>query len=274
MLLRALRETRDGVLGLSYPAACRVCDGAIESWDDGVACGACWTDPSISEIISGEVCSKCGAPARRPGFGDPSSNGRPESGASENELRTCGLCGSLPFLAARACGMYSGALEANIHFLKTQPHLCRRLRDLIRQTFTTHRAALDSDLIIPAPLHHLRLRERGFNQAEIIGRVLSREFELPLDDGSLLRVRATERHRAGLDSVDRVQSVEGAFQVARPRLIVGSSVLIVDDVMTTGSTIRTMATALLEAGARRIAVLTIARVAGGAVARLAHQDEA
>ena len=124
-----------------------------------------------------------------------------------------------------------------------------------------YRTALESDLVIAAPLHRLRQRERGFNQADLIARVVSRGFEIPLDDGSLVRVRVTERHRAGLDSVDRAESVESAFEVARPRLIEGSSLLLVDDLMTTGSTISAMAKTLLESGARRVAVLTIARVA-------------
>jgi ComF family protein len=253
VLLRALRETRDGLLGLSYPSQCKVCGGAIESWDDGVACGRCWEDAAITEIITGPVCSKCGTPkAPTSVYGQP----------CETNLRTCGGCGSLPFSAARACGIYSGALEASILFLKSHPHLCRRLRQLINRTFSQHRSALESDLVIPVPLHRSRERERGFNQAEIISRVISRSFDLPLDDGSLVRARSTERHRAGVDAVDRADSVEGAFKVVRPRLIRDASILIVDDVMTTGSTIRAVARTLLEYGALRVAVLTVARVAG------------
>ena len=257
MLLRALRETRDGILGLSYPSACRVCNSAIESWNDGVACAACWDDPATTQIISGEICLKCGAP--RGAFAGHSSP-KPGPVSPESELWTCG-CRLLPVSAARACGIYSGALEASILFLKSQPHVCRRLRVLVSQTFMRYRTALESDLVIAAPLHRLRQRERGFNQAELIAKVVSRDFEIPLDDGSLVRVRATERHRAGLDSVDRAESVEGAFEVARPRLIEGSSLLLVDDVMTTGSTISAIAKTLLESGARRVAVLTVARVA-------------
>ena len=262
MLLRALRQTRDGLLGLSYPAACRVCGDAIESWDYGVACLACWEDPAITRIITGAVCYKCGTPTRRGALADPASGCNPEADPSETDSRTCGRCGPLPFSAARACGIYSGALEANILFLKSQPHLCRRLRDLINKTFSRHRSVLESDLLVPVPLHRAREHARGFNQAEILGRVISRGFDLPLDDGSLVRVRPTERHRAGVDSIDRAESVDGAFEVARPRLIEGSSVLILDDVMTTGSTIGAVTRTLLEAGARRVAVLTLARVAG------------
>ena len=269
MLLRALRETRDGILGLSYPSACRVCDSAIESWDDGVACAACWDDPKITQIITGEICSKCGAP--RGAFAGHFSPKQPLPVSPESELWTCG-CRLLAVSAARACGIYSGALEASILFLKSQPHICSRLRDLVRQTFMRYRTALESDLVIAAPLHRSRQRERGFNQAELIARVVSRDFEIPLDDGALVRVRATERHRAGLDSVDRAESVEGAFEVARPRLIEGSSLLIVDDVMTTGSTISAMAKTLLESGARRVAVLTIARVADELIAAGPHKS--
>ncbi len=263
MLVRALRETRDGLLSLSYPAECRVCGAAIESWDDGVACAACWEDPTITEIIRNPVCSKCGAPTRRATFPDSSSHEHTAGGQDREDSKTCQRCGHLPYSAARSCGTYSGALEANILFLKSHPHLCRRMRDLINRTFSEQRAALENDLIIPVPLHRLRERARGFNQAEMIARVISHRFDLPLDDGSLVRTRPTERHRAGVDARDRAESVEGAFSVARPRLIERASILVVDDVMTTGSTISAVARTLLEEGARRVSVLTIARVAGG-----------
>lgn len=113
---------------------------------------------------------------------------------------------------------------------------------------------------MPVPLHRLRERQRGFNQAAIIARLISREFNLRLDDRSLLRTKPTERHRAGMDAADRAQSVERAFEVARPRLIDGVSVLLVDDVHTTGSTICAATHSLLEAGARQVTILTIARV--------------
>lgn len=262
MLLRALRETRDGLLGLSYPAACRVCGDPIESWDLGAACRACWANPAITQIITGTVCFKCGVPTRAVLTANPSSASNSKVTNVESKAWTCGRCNPLPFSAARACGTYSGALEANILFLKSQPHLCRRLASFINETFLRHRSALEADLLVPVPLHRARERARGFNQAEVIGRAISRGFDLPLDDGSLVRTRATERHRAGIDSIDRAQSVEGAFKVCRPRLVEGASILIVDDVLTTGSTIGAVTKTLMEAGARRVAVFTVARVAG------------
>ncbi len=252
MLPRALRNIRDGLLGLAYPEECRVCGAAVESWDDGVVCAECWDDPALTRILTGFVCAKCGAPvaptittAERP----PTIGGR-----------LCGMCSLAPFTAARACGVYAGALEASILFLKVTPHICPRLRAIIHRTFSEHDLALRSDVVVPVPLHRLREQQRGFNQAAIIARLVSRGLGLRLDDRSLKRTKPTERHRAGMDANDRAQSVEGAFEVTRPGLIDGASVLLVDDVYTTGSTICAASEALIDAGARRVNVLTIARV--------------
>jgi ComF family protein len=170
------------------------------------------------------------------------------------------MCGTLPFTTARACGVYTGALEVSVLSLKVTPHICPRLRELIFRAVSGHPPALEAEVVIPVPLHRLRERQRGFNQAAIIARLISREFGLRLDDRSLVRTKATERHRAGMDAADRAQSVERAFDVVRPRLIQDALVLLVDDVYTTGSTICAATRALVEAGAREVTVITIARV--------------
>jgi ComF family protein len=114
--------------------------------------------------------------------------------------------------------------------------------------------------VVPVPLHVSRRRKKGFNHATIIGRALTQDLGLNIDERSLIRVKNTERHRAGMDAHDRMKSVEGAFEVARPRLIEGAAVLLVDDVFTTGSTVSSAATVLLKAGAAKVDVLTLARV--------------
>ena len=251
MLQRALQNIRDGLLGLAYPQECRVCGGAVESWDDGVACAQCWNDPALTKMLIGCVCSKCGAPLT-------TSNAQSPFPTAAGRL--CGMCSAAPFTAARACGVYSGALEASILFLKVTPHICPRLRAIIKRTFSEHRIALRSDVVMPVPLHRFRQKQRGFNQAAIVAGLISREFGLRLDDRSVMRIKPTERHRAGMDAHDRSQSVERAFEVTRRSLVAGASVLLVDDVYTTGSTISAAAQSLIDAGVQQVNVLTIARV--------------
>ena len=164
------------------------------------------------------------------------------------------------FTYARSCGAYAGALEANVLFLKSRPHICRRLRQLLHQTFATNQNVLQSDVVMPVPLHRERERQRGFNQAALIAKMLAKDFALRLDCDSLQRIKNTEKHRMGMDAVDRARSVAKAFQVTEARKIAGASVLLIDDVLTTGSTTNEVADTLLDAGAAQVNVLTIARV--------------
>lgn len=230
-----------------------MCGGLVESWNDGVACAPCWDDPTLTTFLIESVCRKCGAALAR-------HSTTAEFATSGVAARLCGMCSSIPIGAARACGVYSGAFEASILFLKSAPHICPRLRSILRNTFVEHRHELRSDIVIPVPLHRLREGERGFNQAAIIARLIARSFSLPFDSRSLARIKPTERHRAGMDAKDRAQSVERAFKVERPGLIGGATVLLVDDVYTTGSTIHAAGQALIDAGAQRVNVMTIARV--------------
>ena len=139
---------------------------------------------------------------------------------------------------------------------------------MILRTFAEQQPVLAADVIVPVPLHRHRRRERGFNQAELIARVIARQTRLPLAPRLLTRAKPTERHRAGLDARDRARSVAGAFRVPHPRAVIGMTILLVDDLFTTGSTLSAAARALLDAGAQHVKVLTIARVvADGAAGR-------
>ena len=176
----------------------------------------------------------------------------------KREVVRCRRCDEDAFTAARACGVYEGALRASILQLKREPYLCRKLTEqLVR---TQQQPPLNrATRIIPVPLHAERERERGFNQATVIGRELARATSLPLDEVSLVRVKNIKRHRAGMDAKGRHDTVANAFRVTHPALIAGERVLLVDDVFTTGATVSSCASALIDAGAAEVFVLTIAR---------------
>jgi ComF family protein len=192
------------------------------------------------------LCWKCGQPS----LGNVPVEKR-------EEVR-CRRCDQDAFTAARACGVYEGALRASVLRLKHQPHLCSKLRDQLVKTQA--QSPLNRvTRIVPVPLHPEREKSRGFNQATLIGRELSRAVSLPLDEVSLLRTFQTNRHRAGMDAKGRRETVADAFRVAYPALIAGERVLLVDDVFTTGATVSSCAKTLLDAGATEVLVLTIAR---------------
>ncbi|HVG28613.1 MAG TPA: phosphoribosyltransferase family protein, partial [Pyrinomonadaceae bacterium] len=113
--------------------------------------------------------------------------------------------------------------------------------------------------VVPVPRPPARERERGFNQAARLARAVAARARLPLDEWSVRRTRHAERHRAGMDARARRETVADAFEVVRPRLVGGESVLLVDDVFTTGATVSACAHALMAAGAREVFVLTVAR---------------
>ncbi len=174
------------------------------------------------------------------------------------EAVRCRRCDELEFTVARACGAYEGALRASVLSLKHQPDLCKRLIDLL--VATQARDPLNrATVIIPVPLHVEREKARGFNQAALLAQKLADASRLPFDNVILTRTSHTERHRAGMDATDRRKTVDRAFQVVHPALVAGERVLLVDDVFTTGATVSSCAKALLDAGAREVFVLTVAR---------------
>ncbi len=164
------------------------------------------------------------------------------------------------FTAARAVGQYETVLLEAIHRFKYQGRTC------IGEVLGTCMAAFDYSpfrirdytLIIPVPLHVKRLRERGFNQSVILAREIARRHSLPLDFKVLKRTVFTE-HQARLGKDARGPNVRGAFEVVESGRIKGEKVLLVDDVYTTGSTVRECARVLRRNGAKDVAVLTLAR---------------
>lgn len=112
--------------------------------------------------------------------------------------------------------------------------------------------------IMPVPLHPAKLRKRGFNQALVLARRIAERYSLPLDFSSLARKTDTSP-QVGLEKKDRLLNVRGAFTVTNPEAVRGERILLIDDVYTTGSTVKECARVLRCRGAREVAVLTLAR---------------
>jgi ComF family protein len=118
--------------------------------------------------------------------------------------------------------------------------------------------ASGADIMVPVPLHVKRIRQRGFNQAILVGGLLSRKWGLPFYRDGLCRTRWTEP-QISLSVDEREKNVRGAFAVKKAEAFKGKRIILVDDVYTTGSTVSECARALKRVGAEAVFVVTVAR---------------
>ena len=166
------------------------------------------------------------------------------------------------FNRARAMGAYEGVLRAAVHQFKyrDRPQMAEPLGLRLADYARTQASALNGlafDALLPVPMHPVRRRLRGYNQSERLARVLSRELSLPLDTRALARSRRT-RPQVGLNEDARRHNLSGAFAVPHPAAVTGKTLLLIDDVATTGSTLSECAAILKAAGAKAVYALTLA----------------
>lgn len=170
----------------------------------------------------------------------------------------CALCrrGVRGFDAAYSFGFYEGELRELIHLFKYGriQTLAKPLGRLLARALPRDQSF---DVVVPMPLHWRKRRRRGFNQATLLAREISRRIHVPVKS-TLRRVRFTAA-QAGMTNAQRRLNVSGAFRSRKKHALDGQRVLLIDDVMTTGATAASCARALKMAGARQVILLTLAR---------------
>jgi len=212
--------------------------------------------------MKGPACFVCGERVLRGAFSGAGDSPAPTQS-------TCGMCERArpPYERALAYGPYDGALRDLIHLMKyarvqtAAPVLGRMLAEVIAGLEIPEARVL----VVPVPLYAGKQRQRGFNQAREITRAALRimapvagaKFELAAE--RLERVRDT-LSQTGLSRHQRRENVRGAFVAMEPQKLAGATVLLVDDVMTTGTTAAECARVLRRAGAEKVYVATVARV--------------
>lgn len=236
---RTLGRVLDPVLALVFPSVCPACKAAVDHPREGPLCAACW----------GLVAS---APRRRC-----------RCGRRLGDASTCGRCrrGLEPLAAGLSLGPFDGPLRAAIHELKYhgKRRVARRLAEALIGV-PGSRALLSADaVLVPVPLHPRRERERAFNQAERLSAAMAEALGLRHEPRALVR-RLDTRSQTGLSAHERRGNVLQAFAVRRRSAVAGRPVVLVDDVMTTGATVRACARVLREAGAAEVRVVVAARV--------------
>lgn len=233
-LISALREFTTGAINLVFPTSCVHCgrDGAL-------LCDVCIAD---STSLLRNVCRKCAEPLPKPG--------------------TCARCAAERSPLDRLYGsyLYETPVGSAVRAFKFDD--VRALGSFLGSMFDVDAMARsDADLVVPIPMHRTRLRSRGYNQSEVFGRVLAKRMNVLFENDVLVRTRATLPQSEQPTAVARESAMSGAisFRPETSGLISEKRILLVDDVFTTGSTIKAAAAALKSSGAAWVgaAALTV-----------------
>jgi ComF family protein len=243
-----VRGICEALASIVFPAPCRVCGGILDTGARIPFCRACVE--ALSERLPEPLCARCGRPV--------------VSAAAAESLtqRECHLCrsGVYHFDHARSFGPYTPKMARGILQLKYADltplggWFARKLAAVVER----EPALFAADVVVPVPLDRGRMRERGYNQAELIARPFARLMGIPFRSYLLVRTRPRP-NQLRLTRRERWDTVRGAYATQKAAQVDKMSVILVDDVFTTGATLDACSNALKEAGAARVVGLTVAR---------------
>jgi ComF family protein len=244
----AVKAASSSLFSILFPSDCRICHAPLTNIAILPVC-----EPCLAQIVplDGPLCQICGEKLFH-------------ANAEAEDKPLCGICRRVGahFRRAAAYGAYEGALRDLIHLFKyngIRP-AGEVLGGLLNQTVAAM-ALPDSVIVVPVPLWSGKRTARGFNQAEAIARSFmdcQSPSSIQLDTSIMVRTRETAS-QTGLTRHQRRDNVRGAFAVLNPAKVKGRSILVVDDVMTTGTTAGECARVLRRAGAKEVFVATVAR---------------
>lgn len=233
---------------LFFPIFCRQCDYPLLTQENGYFCPECWALPTR---IERPFCTVCGRPqAARLGFG-----------AVENfPCAACRSADAPPYRSIFGAAAYEGAISEAIKLLKFHDRggMAHLLAEIMMAFAEREMDCGQYDDLVPVPLHTVRRRTRGFNQAQLLAKGLLPAFPRARLNESLSRIRPTRTQSTIKDHKERRQNVVGAFAVNGEENFDGRTVLLIDDVVTSGGTVSECARALLRAGAVHVDVLAAA----------------
>lgn len=242
---RTLLDLARGAADLIFPNACLLCDAA-EAGSEPFRHGFCSPCRVALTADPAGRCPRCAAAV----------------GPHTDLKGGCPACRGRGFGidAAVRLGPYEGALREAI--LRAKQSAGEPVSEMLGRTLAEVRGAelraLAATVVVPVPLHWRRRLTRGYNQAAAIARELAEVLKLPVQPSWLVRTKPDEQHSQPSASA-RAANIRGAFRVGRRASFAGASVLVVDDVMTTGSTLAEAARVVRAAGAERVNVAVLAR---------------
>jgi ComF family protein len=247
-LLSQLRGMCEAFTSLVFPAPCRICARMLDTGNRVPFCHACVE--ALTQTLPEPLCARCGRPI---------SSSAVTGGDAPAQCHLCRL-GAYDFDFVRSFGAYTPSMARAILMLKYSEitPLGGWFASLLARVVEHAPESFAADAVVPVPLHPSRLRERGYNQAELIARPLARILGIPYRSYLLVRTRPRP-DKLRLTHRERWETVRGAYAMHQGAKVDKLRVILVDDVLTTGATLDACSRALHGAGAVRVAGLTVAR---------------
>ena len=225
------------MIDYALPPRCAGCGEVID--EVGAFCPPCW---GSMEWLGNDGCQRCGLPL------------------AGTEAETCGRClADPPKLDRIRAAVAYDELPRSIAIKFKYGRKVGLARTMARYMAPLRGEWDNEALIVPVPLHRWRLWSRGFNQSVLVARELAGRWQLPVRSDALRRVRRTQPLK-GMSHQQRRKAVAGAFRVVVGKPLAGKTVVLIDDVLTSGSTAEACARVLRRAGAARIELICWARV--------------
>ena len=242
MILSMLKTLTKPILNIIYPLKCVHCN-ALTLKDDKHLCDECFY--SLARQTP-PFCLKCGRSINQ------------EKDIKEGICLNC-KTKNFHFDKAWSICSYEGLIRDLIHNFKYRQKLQYQyiFKSLINEFLETYKILNDIDIIIPIPLHATRLREREYNQSQILANIVSETINKPILSDTLIRIKNT-KPQIELSDKQRIQNISGCFAIRNQHAINSGNILLIDDVFTTGATISEAARIIKEYNPGKIFALTLA----------------
>ncbi len=241
-MLKFFKRLGDILLHIIFPRTCFCCGHDIKRKNQALLCPTCTKNLKVPGEL---ICKRCGLPLKSGGAHCFNCRG------SKAAKYKCSFI--------RSALIFNEPSRALVHAFKYEKFssIAKFFAPLMYKTYKENPPYFEAEIMVPIPIHKSRLRKRGFNQALLLSKELSKYNNIPTED-ILIRKHKT-KSQTKLNKIERKENIKEAFEIKKDYKVKGKAIILIDDVCTTGATLEECARVLKKAGAREVLALTALR---------------